>query len=189
MKIEIAFNFSIKVNEHDLLSRTSWRRLQRIVKKRDSAICQICGTYSPKGHVDHIKPLASGGTDALDNLQWTCGPCNLSKGVSDPEVESDSHKQLFRIEVNESEGVKVHNLMLDKGKILEIARGVLNGRSLSLGEWTGKSGSLSRSEFETMRGELLEVGLIKWVNPEYKQQGLELTQAGKMFFEKLIRSE
>lgn len=54
---------------------------------------------------------------------------------------------------------------------------------------TVKAVEPSRSEFETMRGELLEVGLIKWVNPEYKQQGLELTQAGKMFFEKLIRSE
>lgn len=111
------------------------------------------------------------------------------QGASDPEAESDSHKQLFRIEVNESEDVKIHNLMLDKGKILEIARGVLNGRSLSLGEWTGKSGPLSRSEFETMRGELLEVGLIRWVNPEYKQQGLELTPIGKTFFEQIIRSE
>jgi len=37
-----------------------------------------------KKHLDHIKPLALGGSNGPNNLQWTCAPCNLSKGAADP---------------------------------------------------------------------------------------------------------
>lgn len=37
-----------------------------------------------KRHLDHIMPLARGGSDDRNNLQWTCAPCNLSKGAKDP---------------------------------------------------------------------------------------------------------
>lgn len=35
-------------------------------------------------HVDHIVPLAGGGTNWPDNLQLLCPTCNLSKGAKDP---------------------------------------------------------------------------------------------------------
>lgn len=37
-----------------------------------------------KRHLDHIMPLALGGSNGPENLQWTCAPCNLSKGAKDP---------------------------------------------------------------------------------------------------------
>jgi len=37
-----------------------------------------------KFHVDHIVPLARGGSDWSDNLQCLCPSCNLSKGAKDP---------------------------------------------------------------------------------------------------------
>ena len=30
-------------------------------------------------HVDHVRPISRGGTDDLDNLQFLCPRCNLSK--------------------------------------------------------------------------------------------------------------
>ena len=35
-------------------------------------------------HLDHIEPLHRGGSNDIGNLQWTCPPCNLSKGAQDP---------------------------------------------------------------------------------------------------------
>lgn len=53
------------------------------VFKRDKFTCQYCGAKAPDVvlHVDHIEPLASGGTDDLMNLVTSCEKCNLGKGA------------------------------------------------------------------------------------------------------------
>lgn len=46
--------------------------------------CAHCGARASDGvvlHVDHIRPLARGGSDELVNLQALCGPCNLGKST------------------------------------------------------------------------------------------------------------
>lgn len=49
--------------------------------KRDSYRCVECGATNKtaKLEVDHIIPLAQGGTDELNNLQTLCFDCNRSK--------------------------------------------------------------------------------------------------------------
>jgi len=37
-----------------------------------------------KKHVDHIMPLARGGSNGRENLQYLCAPCNHSKGAKHP---------------------------------------------------------------------------------------------------------
>ncbi len=57
-----------------------------IVLKRDRFRCRACGR-SPASdpgvelHVDHIRPIARGGTDALANLQTLCKQCTYGKGA------------------------------------------------------------------------------------------------------------
>lgn len=54
------------------------------VMKRDGYRCQLCGKQAKDGvklHVDHIKPLAKGGSNAIKNLQTLCAACNLGKGT------------------------------------------------------------------------------------------------------------
>ena len=48
--------------------------------------CAMC--FGPYGryHIDHIVPLARGGSNWPSNLQLLCKPCNLSKGAKDPFV-------------------------------------------------------------------------------------------------------
>ena len=44
--------------------------------------CQNCGWSVENGaslHVDHIIPVSKGGTNARDNLQALCAPCNMGK--------------------------------------------------------------------------------------------------------------
>jgi 5-methylcytosine-specific restriction endonuclease McrA len=37
-------------------------------------------------HVDHVVPVAAGGTASEDNLRAACEECNLGKGVRAVEV-------------------------------------------------------------------------------------------------------
>ena len=47
--------------------------------------CAVCGDNLKKGrHVDHIVPLAKGGSNDITNIQLLCPPCNLSKNAKDP---------------------------------------------------------------------------------------------------------
>lgn len=58
------------------------------VFKRDGFICQYCGAHPPTVilHVDHIKAVALGGLNDIDNLVTSCEPCNLGKGARDLSV-------------------------------------------------------------------------------------------------------
>jgi 5-methylcytosine-specific restriction endonuclease McrA len=47
--------------------------------------CAYCRkAVGKRPHVDHIVPIAKGGTNDRRNLQITCGPCNLRKNRTDP---------------------------------------------------------------------------------------------------------
>lgn len=63
------------------------------VFKRDGFVCQYCGAHPPAVvlHVDHIHPVAEGGTNDIDNLITACEPCNLGKGSG---LISDTPKAL-----------------------------------------------------------------------------------------------
>jgi hypothetical protein len=53
------------------------------VFKRDGFVCQYCGAHPPAAilHVDHIRPVAGGGTNDIDNLVTACASCNGGKGA------------------------------------------------------------------------------------------------------------
>jgi hypothetical protein len=99
MKISIDFQFSIEITKSKGIvvqaSRRSWKRIRQIVRRRDGAVCQYCGSKAPDGHVDHIIPLSRGGTDSVDNLLWSCAFCNISKGAKslDEWGENQEHPQ------------------------------------------------------------------------------------------------
>jgi hypothetical protein len=52
--------------------------------KRDAFTCQYCGSHPPAVilHVDHVVPVAEGGTNVDTNLVTSCERCNLGKGAT-----------------------------------------------------------------------------------------------------------
>ncbi len=54
-------------------------RKRFFVLKRDRYRCRLCGATGVGLEVDHVVPAARGGSDALDNLQTLCIPCNRGK--------------------------------------------------------------------------------------------------------------
>lgn len=55
----------------------------RIVYERDEATCGICGEHVlwAEYHLDHIVPLARGGTHEYANVQVSHARCNIRKGA------------------------------------------------------------------------------------------------------------
>jgi len=55
--------------------------VRQYVYQRDRHQCQSCGKTTPEISlsIDHIVPLALGGTNDLSNLQTLCLPCNQRK--------------------------------------------------------------------------------------------------------------
>ena len=57
------------------------RKLRHQVFQRDNYRCRECGATNKQTrlHVDHIVPVAKGGTNDLSNLQTLCEACNRAK--------------------------------------------------------------------------------------------------------------
>ena len=59
----------------------SWRAIRQTILVRDAYTCAACGriVHGAAAHVDHIRPLEEGGTDAAENLQTLCESCHGRK--------------------------------------------------------------------------------------------------------------
>ena len=104
------FNFSISIEfgNNKLASQTtttSWNRLRNLIKKHHGDICHYCGSYAPNGQADHVLPLAKGGTDAVDNLVWSCERCNQSKGDKTVEewIQTKEVKAVSEVDIGDKD--------------------------------------------------------------------------------------
>lgn len=75
------------------------KRVRFEVFKRDKFTCQYCGKAAPDVVlvIDHIDPVANGGTNDVLNLITSCDPCNAGKGaraLADDSVVSKQRTQL-----------------------------------------------------------------------------------------------
>lgn len=52
------------------------------ILRRDKGLCRYCGTPQGPHEIDHVLPVAKGGTNDRENLVTACRPCNIKKGTS-----------------------------------------------------------------------------------------------------------
>jgi hypothetical protein len=64
------------------------KRLRAEILRRDSSTCQKCGAKAPDVPlvIDHVIPVALGGSDEPSNLQVLCEPCNSGKSATPPDA-------------------------------------------------------------------------------------------------------
>ena len=67
-----------------LRGRKSQERRKRIAE-RDGYRCQVCGRVASKGIADHKIPLAEGGEDTEENMQWLGYECHEAKTKGESE--------------------------------------------------------------------------------------------------------
>lgn len=67
-------------------------RLRYEILRRDGFRCRACGASPSENpvelHVDHVTPVALGGSDDPSNLQTLCQACNLGKGSTSPDEDT-----------------------------------------------------------------------------------------------------
>lgn len=63
------------------------KRLRYEILKRDNHSCRYCGQMAPDAvlTVDHVTPVALGGTDEPSNLVAACKDCNAGKSSTAPD--------------------------------------------------------------------------------------------------------
>lgn len=64
------------------------KRLRYEILRRDNHTCRYCGASAPDVplRVDHVTPVALGGTDEPSNLVTSCEPCNSGKSSASPDA-------------------------------------------------------------------------------------------------------
>lgn len=60
-----------------------------------NCLCKLFKSGKKKYHVDHIMPLALGGSNWPSNLQCLCPTCNLSKGAKHPDEWANENGRLL----------------------------------------------------------------------------------------------
>jgi hypothetical protein len=65
------------------------KRLRFEILKRDNFSCRYCGAMAPDVAlvVDHVMPVALGGSNAPENLVTACFDCNSGKSASAPDAD------------------------------------------------------------------------------------------------------
>ncbi|MET7795731.1 HNH endonuclease [Streptomyces decoyicus] len=64
------------------------KRLRYEILRRDQHTCRYCGATAPNVplRIDHVTPVALGGTDTPDNLVTACQDCNSGKSSASPDA-------------------------------------------------------------------------------------------------------
>lgn len=83
-----------------------------------------------------------------------------------------------RVELVREDGADLIDLPAKVEQLNLLARGVLEGQTLSESAWTGSNGPFTRAEFSNLRGELIRRGLAQWNNPRAPARGVQLTRGG-----------
>ncbi len=80
--------------------RSTGKRLRYSILARDMFTCRYCGARADGGAVlvvDHIIPVALGGTDDPENLITACEPCNQGKAAQSPVTAAPTPTDLARL--------------------------------------------------------------------------------------------
>lgn len=73
------------------------KRVRFEVLRRDNHTCHYCGARAPEVAIDHVVPVALGGSDNPENLVAACAPCNSGKSSATP----DQIDEATRLEMEE----------------------------------------------------------------------------------------
>lgn len=109
----------------------------------------------------------------------------------DNDKKIGNPKRTIDIDVK-TDGGKRHRILgaddlgIDDEHLILFARGLVNGRKLTEGEWNKDNAfPEGRDQFKRVRAKLLEAGLIEAVNPNVQNSTYRLTPAGRAVMRRL----
>jgi hypothetical protein len=156
--------------------------LQSIAGGVITALLAFAVAYGAQWRLPWLFALATGAGAAV---LWYWSTVALWRRSAYPQPETtlpDQPRQtpVVRVEVlkDDGRGMEFIDLPANPDQLINLARGVLQGQTLSESSWTGSNGIFTRSEFSALRGELLKRGLACWNNPQTPARGVSLTRGG-----------
>ena len=98
------------------------KKMRFEVFKRDKFTCQYCGRTAPDVilEVDHIKPVAEGGTNDLINLVTSCKDCNRGKGKRELSDDSAVKVQQEQLKELAKKSEQLEMMVKWKDELLEL---------------------------------------------------------------------
>ncbi|MDV6979627.1 HNH endonuclease [Mycobacterium intracellulare] len=129
------------------------KRLRFEILRRDDHTCRYCGAKAPDVplRVDHVIPVALGGSDDPSNLVTACEPCNTGKASIGPdaplvaEVAADALRWARAMaivaeqrEAKRSADAEIHDKFLAKWNSWTYTRGIKQYTIPLPGEWRVK---------------------------------------------------
>ena len=126
------------------------------VFKRDKFTCQYCGRVAPDVilEVDHIKPVAKGGTDDFLNLITSCRDCNRGKGATTLSENAEIKKvQQYLLDLADKKE-QVMMLLDWKTELLRAAREEAKAINDLIEAMTGKS--MADEDYLLIRKQLIQ---------------------------------
>ena len=98
------------------MTRASISKKRRFdVFKRDGFRCSYCGAHPSEKvllEIDHIKPIADGGEDEIDNLVTACFDCNRGKAaVPLTSIPQSLAEKAARVAEREAQVRSYHNIL------------------------------------------------------------------------------
>jgi hypothetical protein len=94
------------------------KKLRFDVFKRDRFSCQYCGKTPPQVvlEIDHIQPVAEGGTNDILNLLTACFDCNRGKGKEGLEAIPETVAQRAEVLAEKEEQIRAFKRLLNSKK-------------------------------------------------------------------------
>lgn len=107
--------------------------------------------------------------------------------VSQPEiVEAEEYDALpeperIRVRIIEADGRSEtwSSLPCSEPQMRALCSGLASGVPFAHSHWVGAGKPFSRAEFEAVRDEMLQRNLIRWINPDARAKGVELSPGGR----------
>ena len=156
--------------------------LQSIAGGAVTALLAFALAYGAEWRLPWLFALASGAGAAF---VWYWSTVVLWRRSAYPQPETtlpDRPRQtpIVRVEVTKDDGrtLEFIDLPANPDQLISLARGVLEGQTLSESAWTGAGQPFTRAEFSSLRGELIRRGLACWNNPQTPARGVSLTRGG-----------
>lgn len=110
------------------------------VFKRDHFTCQYCGRMAPDVilEVDHIKPVAEGGTNDMMNLVTSCKDCNQGKGKRRLSDSTELKKQQAEMKDLAERREQIEMLAEWRDSLLETEDAIIDNLNAYLEKTTGR---------------------------------------------------
>jgi len=119
--------------------KTIGKKVRFEVFKRDSFTCQYCGEKAPNVvlHIDHIRPVADGGTNEILNLVTSCVACNSGKGARLLGDDSIVERQRLQIEELQERRAQLEMMLQWRDELQSINSDAVDMIAQRIGDRTG----------------------------------------------------